>query len=111
MRKDRGVTRISDAIEYTNNMKDYFDSIQVGDVVGVNSMVTGVLDETACAENNRIRNKIRGRVMDAKLKTAGKRTAVVVAKTQYLITVEYVPMHPTYFSSSKLTEPWRESFS
>ncbi len=106
-------TDVDAALSETMGARTYFDSFSVGEIVGVNSeVVPDTLDETT-EENLKLRNKARGRATyNAKSdKISGLRTAKIVAKTRYTLTVEYVSMHPTSFFTSALSTPWRESFS
>ena len=106
---------LASALNKTKSSKEYFDSFSVGEIVGVNSYLAGDnIDEYSPANATRRRDIRRkatfNRVPEMQ---AGDRTAKIISKTDYTLTVEYVPMHPSFGISggaANMSTPRRETF-
>ncbi len=116
MTKNYGEGRsLASALSETESLRVYFDSFSVGEIVGVNSNLAGDnIDEHSPANAARRRDIRRKATFNRGPELqAGNRTAKIISKTDYTLTVEYVPMHPsfaTFGGAAGLSAPWRESF-
>lgn len=116
MTKNYGEGRsLASALNKTNSQREYFDSFNVGEIVGVNSYLAGDNIDEHSPANAAIRRDIRRKATfnRGSEMQAGNRTAKIISKTDYTLTVEYVPMHSSFGISggaANLSTPWRESF-
>lgn len=116
MTKNYGEGRsLASALNKTNSQREYFDSFNVGEIVGVNSYLAGDNIDEHSPANAAIRRDIRRKATFNRgpEMQAGNRTAKIISKTDYTLTVEYVPMHPSFGISGvadNMSTPWRESF-
>ena len=116
MTKNYGEGRsLASALNKTNSQREYFDSFNVGEIVGVNSYLAGDNIDEHSPANAAIRRDIRRKATFNRgpEMQAGARTAKIISKTDYTLTVEYVPMHPSFGisgGSANMSTPWRESF-
>lgn len=106
---------LASALNKTKSLREYFDSFSVGEIVGVNSRLAGNnIDEHSPANAVRRRDIRRKATFNCGPEMqAGDRTAKIISKTDYTLTVEYVPMHPSFGTSgmaANMSTPWRESF-
>lgn len=106
---------LASALNKTKSLREYFDSFSVGEIVGVNSRLAGNnIDEHSPANAARRRDIRRKATFNCGPEMqAGDRTAKIISKTDYTLTVEYVPMHPSFGTSgvaANMSTPWRESF-
>ena len=106
---------LTSALNKTKSLKEYFDSFSVGEIVGVNSNLAGDnIDEHSPANAARRRDIRRKATFNRGPELqAGSRTAKIISKTDQTLTVEYVPMHPSFGALGgvdNMSTPWRESF-
>lgn len=105
---NRSVKLTVDALMlYNYQLHEKFDSIQVGDVVATVPILGSFNSCDETSKENKARRNLARKGATTKFFEDNLRTARVVAKTQYFIVVEYVPMKGVF----GMSKPWCESFS